>query len=163
MRQFYFWLEGVSMKSTVLALALVACAAALPASAQVTVQNAWARATVPQQTSSGAYMQISTPVPAKLIAVSSRLAGTTQVHEMVMVGDVMKMRAVPFVDLPAGKTVEFGPGSYHVMLMDLKQQLKEGDTVPLALVVEGQDKKRQTIELKVPVRPLNASGGGHKH
>jgi copper(I)-binding protein len=86
---------------------------------------------------------------------------------MAMEKDVMKMRALPNgLDLPAGKTVELKSGGYHVMLMDLKQQMKEGDTVPLTLVIEGKDKKRSTVELKAPVKPLvNASkpAAEHKH
>jgi copper(I)-binding protein len=80
----------------------------------------------------------------------------------------MKMRAVPGLELPAGKMVELKPGGYHVMLLDLKGQVKDGDMVPLTLVIEGRDGKRQTLELKVPARPLNAAaqkdmsqGGGH--
>jgi hypothetical protein len=49
---------------------------------------------------------------------------------------------------------ELKPGGYHVMLVDLKQQMKEGDTVPVTLVIEGKDKKRSTIEVKAPVKPL---------
>ena len=85
---------------------------------------------------------------------------------MTMEKDVMKMRAVKGLDLPAGKTVELKPGGYHVMLMDLKQQMKEGDTVPLTLVVEGKDKKRSTIEVKAPVKPLATASNReaeHKH
>jgi hypothetical protein len=72
----------------------------------------------------------------------------------------MKMRALPNgLELPAGKAVELKPGGYHVMLMDLKQQLKAGDTVPLTLVVEGKDGKKESIELKAPVKDLAAAGG----
>jgi hypothetical protein len=69
------------------------------------------------------------------------------------------------LDLPAGKAVELKPGGYHVMLMDLKGQVKDGDSVPLALVVEGRDGKRQTLELKVSAKALNtpASGGMAGH
>jgi copper(I)-binding protein len=77
-----------------------------------------------------------------------------EIHEMAMDGNVMKMRAIPGLELPAGKTVELKPGGYHVMLMDLKKELKAGDTVPLTLVVEGADKKRETIEVKATVKPL---------
>ena len=77
---------------------------------------------------------------------------------MAMDGNVMKMRAVPGVDLPAGKAVELKPGGYHVMLMDLKQPLKAGDTVPVTLVVEGKDKKRESVDVKATVRQLGAAG-----
>ena len=72
---------------------------------------------------------------------------------MAMEKDVMKMRALPNgLDLPAGKAVELKPGGYHVMLMDLKQQLKDGDTVAVVLVIEGKDGKRETVEVKAPVK-----------
>jgi copper(I)-binding protein len=135
--------------------ALVSAAFVLPAQAQVTVKDPWVRATVSQQKATGAFMQI-TPV-----------AGVVEVHEMTMEKDVMKMRALTNgLELPAGKAVELKPGGYHVMLMDLKQQMKEGDTVPVTLVVEGKDKKRTTIEVKAPVKPLATASKApveHKH
>jgi copper(I)-binding protein len=89
---------------------------------------------------------------------------------MKMEGDVMKMRAVTALELPAGKTVALKPGSFHVMLMDLKKPLNAGDMVPLTLTVEGPDSKRQTVNVDVPVRALNATAGTraqpakeHKH
>jgi hypothetical protein len=85
---------------------------------------------------------------------------------MKMDGGTMKMRAIPRLDVPAGKPVSLAPGGYHVMLMDLKQQLKKGDTVPLTLKVENKDKKIETIELKVEVRDLTATApaaNAHKH
>jgi copper(I)-binding protein len=83
---------------------------------------------------------------------------------MAMDGNVMKMRALANgLELPAGKAVALKPGGYHVMLMDLKQQLKAGDAVPVTLVVEGAGKVRETIELAVPVKALNAAPMQHKH
>ena len=73
---------------------------------------------------------------------------------MKMENDVMKMRAVPGIDIPAGKGADLKPGGYHVMLMNLKSQMKEGDVVPITLVVEGKDKKRQTLEVKAHVKAL---------
>ena len=140
--------------------------AAFPVMAQVTVKDPWVRATVSAQKATGAFMQITSAQDARLVEAKSPVAGVVEVHEMVMEKDVMKMRAVKGLDLPAGKTVELKPGGYHVMLMDLKQQMKEGDTVPVTLVVEGKDKKRSTIEVKAPVKPLTAASkpeAGHKH
>ena len=85
---------------------------------------------------------------------------------MVMEKDVMKMRAMKGLDLPAGKTVELKPGGYHVMLMDLKEQMKEGTTVPVTLVVESKDRKRSTVEVKAAVKPLTTPAKAepeHKH
>lgn len=78
----------------------------------------------------------------------------------------MKMRAIPKLDLPAGKGVRLTPGGNHVMLMDLKQQLKKGDVVPITLKIEGQDRKLQSVEIKAEVRDLAQPATmdhGHKH
>jgi copper(I)-binding protein len=148
---------------------LVSAAFVLPAHAQVTVKDPWVRATVSQQKATGAFMQITSAQDARLVEAKSPVAGVVEIHEMAMEKDVMRMRALPNgLDLPAGKTVELKSGGYHVMLMDLKQQMKEGDTVSMTLVVEGKDKKRSTIEVKAPVKPLAAAApkmdhSQHKH
>jgi copper(I)-binding protein len=132
--------------------------------AQVVVKDPWVRATVPQQTATGAFMQLSSPADAKLVSASSPVAGVVELHEMVMEKDVMKMRAIPAINIPAGKGAELKPGGYHVMLMNLKSQRKEGEVVAITLVVEGKDKKRQTLEVKAPVKALTTPASGHmKH
>jgi copper(I)-binding protein len=142
---------------------------AVAAQAQVTVKDAWVRATVAQQKATGAFMQLQSAQDAKLISAQSPVAGLVEVHEMSMDGGVMKMRAVPSLALPAGKAVDLKPGGYHVMLMDLKGQVKDGDTVPVTLVVEGKDGKRQNIEIKASARKsmpaMNAGSdhSAHKH
>ncbi len=145
----------------------LALTVSLSAQAQVSVKDAWVRATVPQQKATGAFMQLQSVQDAKLVSAQSPVAGVVEVHEMSMDGGVMKMRAIPSLDLPAGKSVELKPGGFHVMLMDLKAQVKDGDTVPVTLVVEGKDGKRQSVELKVPARtaaaPAMKHGEGHKH
>ena len=137
-------------------LFLVATAAQAQNTAPVTVKDAWVRATVPSQKTTGAFMQLSSPAGTRLVEVRSSVAGMVEIHEMAMVGNVMKMRAVPGIDLPPGKTVELKSGGYHVMLMDLKSPVRAGGSVPLTLIFEGQDKKRQSLEVKAAVRPLNA-------
>jgi hypothetical protein len=102
-------------------------------------------------------MQLTATESATLVAVESPVAGTVQIHEMKMENDVMKMRAIPRLDLPAGKAIEFKPGGYHMMLMDLKQPLKKGEAVPIRLRFEGKDKIFKTIEIRAQVRPLGAS------
>jgi len=141
----------------------VAATLALAAQAQTTVKDAWVRGTVAQQKASGAFMHITSASGGKLVSVSSPVAGVAEIHEMAMDGNVMRMRAVPMLELPAGKAVELKPGGYHVMLLDLKQQLRNGDTVPLSLVVEGKDGQRETVEIKAPVKPLATPGHDMKH
>lgn len=131
--------------------------------AQTTVKEPWVRGTVAQQKATGMFARITSAGGGRLVSGSSPVAGVVEIHEMAMDGNVMKMRAVAGgLELPAGKAVELKPGGYHLMLMDLKQQLKEGDTVPVTLVVEGKDGKKETLELKAPVKALNAPAQ-HKH
>ena len=123
------------------------------AAAQTTVKDAWVRGTVPQQMATGLFAQITSAQGGRLVSAASPVAGVVEIHEMSMDGNVMKMRPVPNgLALPPGKAVELKPGGYHVMLMDLKQPLKAGDTVPLTLVIEGADGKRETLQLQAPVK-----------
>ncbi len=155
------------------ALAATLVTASWTAVAQTTVQDPWVRSTVAQQKATAMFARITSVQGGKLVSASSSVAGVVEVHEMSMVGDVMKMRAVPSLDLPAGKVVELTPRGLHVMLMDLKQPLKDGETVAVTLVVEGKDGKRESVEVKAPVRPLAGGMGkgheghddhkGHKH
>lgn len=140
--------------------------------AQVQVEGAWARATVKGQKGTGAFMKLTSKEGARLVSASSPVAGVTEIHEMKMEGDVMKMRALTAgLDLPAGKPVELKPGGYHVMLMDLKDALAKDTTVPLTLVFRDARGAESRLELKVPVQataPAAAMGHGahgahHKH
>ena len=143
-------------------LATATCLAVGNAAAQVQVKEPWVRATVPQQTATGAFMQLDSPQQTRLVEVRSPVAAVVELHETVTEKDVAKMRRIPGIEVPAGRGVELKPGGYHVMLTELKRQLKEGDSVPITLVFEGKDKKRETVELQVPVRPIGTpSGTGH--
>lgn len=155
----------IAIRSLVTAAVLIAAAAA---QAQVTVKDAWVRATVPQQKATGAFMQLQSTKDTKLVSASSPLTPNVEVHEMAMQDNVMKMRQVPAIELPAGKVVELKPGSYHVMLMNLQKPVSVGDTVSLTLSFEGKDGKRETVEVQAPVRPLNnnaapSAHNGHTH
>jgi hypothetical protein len=143
------------------AAALLLSAASLPAWAvDVTITDAWARATMPGQKVSGAYMQIRSDADARLVGASSPVVPRVEVHEMKMDGDVMRMREVQAIELPRGKTVTLAPGGYHVMLMNLQKPIAAGDVIPLRLVIEA-DGKRQTVEVKAEARA--AMGGGMRH
>jgi len=151
------------MKRFKLSMFLSLTLATFAASAQVTVSEPWVRATVPQQKATGAFMKLQSAQDAKLISAKSPAAGIVEVHEMAMEGGVMKMRAVDGLALPMGKAVELKPGGYHVMLMDLKSQVKDGDAVPLTLTFETKDGKRQTLEVKAAARNMNASAHSPAH
>ena len=150
--------------TTTLAAAVLALSAtSLWAQTTVKVDEPWVRGTVAQQKATGAFMRLTPEKNARLVAASSPVAGVVEIHEMAMEHDVMKMRQIPGLELPAGKAVELKPGGYHVMLMDLKRPMTTGESVPITLVFEDKDKKRQSVEIKAPVRALNAPAGGHKH
>ena len=134
--------------------------AAAGVSAQVNVSDAWVRGTVPGQKATGAFMQLKSADGGALVSVQSPVAGRVEIHEMRMEGNVMRMRAIPKLELPAGETVALKPGGYHVMLLDLKAPLQKGETVPITLKVQGKDGKPQDVEVKAEVRDLTASGGG---
>jgi periplasmic copper chaperone A len=129
--------------------------------ADVTVTHPWTRATAPAQPVGGAFMTLTSDRDTALIAASSPVAKTVEIHEMKMEGNVMIMRPLPTLALPAGKPVALEPGGYHLMLMGLKQPLKEGDRVPITLVVQGKGKAKQEIRVEAEVRAL--VGGMHEH
>jgi periplasmic copper chaperone A len=140
--------------------ALMAYSVAVSAQ-EVAVQRAWVRATVPGQKATGAFMRLISKEDAALIGASSPVADTAEMHQMVLDDNIMKMRLLPKVDLPAGKMVEFKPGGYHVMLMDLKRTLRKGDTVPVTLKVEGKDGRAFSVSFKAEVLDINAVSDGH--
>jgi copper(I)-binding protein len=146
-----------------LACSLVAVAAIATAQqpAAVTVSNAWARAVLPGQASSGGYMVLTAREPLTLVGATSPAAAIIEIHQMKMEGDVMKMRAVDTLDLPVGKPVEFKPGGYHFMLMDLQSPFKAGTQVPLTL--QFRDAKGAARQLKVSLPVALAPPAGARH
>ena len=122
------------------------------AHAQVVVDQPWVRTTVAQQTTTGAFMTITSAQGGKLVSASSPIAASVEVHEMQMNGDVMKMRPVAALPLPAGKPVELKAGAYHMMLLGLKAPVKFGDVVPIRLVIEDASGKRETVDVKATAK-----------
>ena len=140
---------------------------ALSAQAQVRIEDAWVRGTVAQQRATGAFMRLTPEANLRLVGASSPVAGVTEIHAMVVENDVMKMRQIPVLELPAGRTTELKPGGYHVMLMSLKEQVKGGDAVPITLVFEDDARQRFTRNIVAPATALGgvphkpASGAAH--
>ena len=142
-------------------LVMPAFSQGVKANGPVQVQGAWVRATVAGQKSTGAFMRITARSATRLVGVSSPVAGVAEVHEMKMNGDVMTMREVPSIDLPAGKAVEFKSGGYHIMLMDLKQPLPPGSTVPLTLRFRDAGGVDSRVVLTVPVAKVAPVAAPH--
>ena len=130
----------------------------------VKVVDPWARATVPGQKVGGVYMELIARQNLRLTGVKSAASETAEVHQMKMEKGMMRMRAVPFLELPAGKRVKLAPGGYHVMLSDLKQSLVTGQKLKLELTVEDSSKHRHQIMVDVLVRDRDAGTTGmHDH
>ena len=123
------------------------------ASADLRIEEPWVRATVPHQKATGAFMRLVADEAARLVSVSSPVAGKSEIHEMVMEGEVMKMRPIKALDLSAGAVVELKPGGYHLMLLDLKEQVSVGQHVPLVLTIE-RGGRRETLEVSASVRQI---------
>ncbi len=149
------------VKQLVLGCALIGMA--WQVSAQTRVDDAWVRATVAGQPSTGAFMTLQADSDSKLLSVQSPVAKTVQIHQSSMKNDVMSMRQVESVELPAGKPVSFDPHGYHVMLMDLTAQVKEGDKVPLILTVENAKGEKETIKVEAEARALGMADHSKMH
>mgnify|MGYP001160667077 FL=1 len=136
-----------------------------PDAAHVKVENAWARASVPGQQASGAFMRLTAEEPLKLVGVETSAAGVAEVHEMKMEGDVMRMRAIDSLDLPKGVAVDLKPGGYHLMLQQLKAPLVKDSQVPVTLIFKDAKGEQSRLNLQLPVRmaaPGAAAAKGHE-
>jgi copper(I)-binding protein len=120
------------------AFALLFTLVATPAMAQITVTDAWTRATAPGAKIAAGYMRIrnASKTADKLVGASSPAAEKVEPHVTVKEGDIFRMREVKAYDIPAGGSFELKPGGAHLMLMNVKAPLKEGDKVPLTLRFE---------------------------
>ncbi len=128
------------------------------------IEYAQARSTVPAQKMSGGFMKIENDSNAadKLISASSSVSKSMELHTMSMDNNVMRMREVKSIDLPAKSKVELKPGGLHLMFIDLNQQLKAGDTIPVKLKFE----KAGEVEVKFQVmgtKPPAHGQPGHDH
>jgi len=148
--------------------AMALAAAASGETPPLKVEDAWVRSSVSGQQGTGAFMKLTARQAMQLVGVSTPVAGTADLHEMKLEGDLMTMRAIPQLDLPAGRTVELKPGGYHLMLQDLKQPLRPGTSVPVTLLLRDAKGVQSKLELKLPVATRAPSAaaaaptGGHK-
>ena len=130
----------------------------------VQVREPWAKATVPGQKVGGVYMKIVARENLRLTSVKSAAAESAEVHQMKMENGMMRMRAVPFMELPAGKTFKLEPGGYHIMLFDLRQSLVAGQKLKLELTVEDASKRQHRVAVEALVRDRDAGpAGGRDH
>jgi len=123
------------------------------------IGHPWARATV--AANGGAFLSVdNTGATAdRLLRASTDVAAKTELHTHIKDGDIMRMRPVEAIDLPAGKKVMLEPGGYHVMLLGLKKPLKEGERFPLTLEFE----KAGKVTVEIAVDKPGAGAAEHKH
>ena len=144
-------------------LILLAALGSACAWSQVKVEQAWARATVQGQKATGAFMKLTAAQATQLVAVSTPVAGVAEIHEMKMDAGVMKMRALPALNLPAQQAVELKPGGFHLMLMDLKAPLSKDASVALTLTFRDAKGVQSQQQISVPVTTGMPASGAHEH
>ena len=129
------------------------------------IGNPWARATPKGATVGAGYLTITNngKEPDRLVGGSAAPASRFEVHTTVVEKGVARMRQIPALEIKPGETVELKPGGMHVMMMGLKQPLKQGQKVKATLVFE----KAGPLEIEFTVQGPGASGGskagGHHH
>jgi len=146
----------MSPKHAAAVITIAAFACAIPAFADVTINDAWVRGTLAGQKVTGAFMQIASTTDTALIDASSPSAKFIEIHEMTKEGGVMKMKAIDRLPIPGGRAVELTSGGYHMRLFELKAPLNAGEVVPMKLTFEDKSGKRSTVDVNATVRPLTA-------
>jgi copper(I)-binding protein len=149
-------------RSLLLAVLATPAVALAQGTSPLRIEQPFARATAPTARAGSAYMTIvnSAATADRLLRAESSVAARVELHTVIKEGDVMRMREVPAIDVPANGKATLAPGGFHVMLMELKAPLKAGDTAAITLVFE----KAGRIDIAVPILPLGAAPAGeHKH
>lgn len=145
------------LAASMLALASLAASAHDFKLGAIDIGHPHARATSAGQAVGGGFLKLSNGGAAdKLVSASTEVAKSVELHTMRMEGDVMRMRQLDAIELPAGQTVELKPGGMHLMFMGLKAPLKAGDSFPLKLRFEKAGEV--TVQVKV-----EAAGASTKH
>ncbi len=129
-------------------MALLLVVSSLPARSEVQITNPWMRLLPPVSKMTAAYMSLKSDRDDRLLSVSSEVAEVIEIHRSTMQEGVMRMEQVWCLSLPENQPVELKPQSYHLMVMGLRQPLKEGDTYRFVLTFE----QAGSIELMVPVK-----------
>jgi periplasmic copper chaperone A len=147
-----FIIAGIALSSAILAQGV----SKTVTTNAIKIEDAYTRATVPGQQVAGGFMKIENKGASvdQLLSASSPAAGEVQLHEMAMEGNVMKMRQVRDIAVPAGGAVELKPGGYHLMFISLKGPFAAGETVPVKLKFA----KAGELEVKMPVNAMGNAG-----
>ena len=138
------------------ALGVALGAAASQADTPLRVSDAWIRATVPGQPVAAAYLTLQATAALRLVSVATPAAASVQIHEMRMDREIMRMRELKALELAAGRPVSLSPDGIHLMLLDVKQPLRPGQSVPMTFTLENTAGQRlsQTLDLAVKAAAL---------
>jgi copper(I)-binding protein len=142
-----------------IAASLIFAGAVAAQTVPVEIKDAWARATPGKAVNGAAYFTVQSPGGDTLTGASTPVADKAELHEMEMSGNVMKMRPVGPLNLPAGKPVILKPGGIHVMLLGLKQPLQAGQTFPLTLDFAKAGPRQVSVTVE-KVGAMGMSSGG---
>ncbi|MGC2166575.1 MAG: copper chaperone PCu(A)C [Gallionella sp.] len=125
----------------------------------ITIENAWARATAPGQDVASVELSITSNAAASLTGVTSRVCSTVELHRMTHEDGMMKMRQVDSINLDAGKTLNLSEAGYHLMLIGLKEPLKAGEHLPLVLTIRRDNSRVDHVNVTAEVKGLTENGG----
>lgn len=149
------------MKKLVGVVLLSAWLASPAGAGEVTVSNAWARATAPGQDSAVVSLHITSRKEGRVVTVSSPAAVSAELHSMSHENGMMKMRQLDGLPLQAGQDVELSGMGNHLMLIGLKQPLVGGGGVPLEITVQFADKGKEVVRVQAEVRPQGGMPADH--
>lgn len=129
--------------------------------AQISVENAWVRAVPPVSKNTAAYFTLKNKGHKEMVLVGaqSKRARVSELHNVIKKEGMMSMTPVKQVVIPAYGQVDFKPGSYHLMMIDLAKPVKEGEMVGVDLMFKDGSK----LSVQVPVKPGAGMGAHHKH
>ena len=151
-----------SVIGVVLAGGMVSGMAGSARAADIAVEAPFARASAGTAGAGAAYMTLkSAEASADRLSASTPAAERAELHTHVMEGDVMGMREVDSIEIPAGGTVELKPGGLHIMLIGLKAPLKEGESIPLTLSFAKAGPVTVTVPVKSPSEMAPMQGRTH--
>lgn len=136
------------------------------ATGPIQAEAGWSRAAGAGRVGAGFLTLRNSGEADRLVSARADIARTVELHTHIREGNVMRMRPVEAIDLPSGQSVTLAPGGLHLMLIDLKQPLRQGDSVPVTLVFE----KAGEIQVTLAVQSAGArgpggaaAGSGHHH
>lgn len=140
------------IKSIISLLVLAFLLSACEVNNRVAVIDSWARASVPGQSVGAAYMTLISADDSTFVRAETPIASSVEIHSMTMDNGVMKMRMLPELPLKAGKEEKLAPGGFHLMLFDLKKQLKAGEQLELKLTFRDTSGKITQQTLTLPIK-----------